>query len=44
MIHTAVIECAVHIAGARGPLPVSRERAVAALTEIIYRALFGIDE
>lgn len=44
MIHTAVIECAVHVSGARGPLPVTRERAVTALTEIIYRALFGIDE
>ncbi len=44
MIHTAVVECAIHIAGARGPLPVSRERAVGALTEIIYRSLFGIED
>jgi AcrR family transcriptional regulator len=44
IVHTAVIECAIHIAGSRGPIPVSRERAVGALTEIIYRALFGIEE
>lgn len=44
MIHTAVVECAIHIGGSRGPLPVSRERAIAALTEIICRSLFGLDD
>jgi AcrR family transcriptional regulator len=43
MIHTAVIECALRIAGAHGQPPVPRERAVAALTELVYRALFGIE-
>jgi len=43
MIYTAVVECALRIAGAHGDPPVPRERAVAALTELVYRALFGIE-
>ncbi|HLU65644.1 MAG TPA: helix-turn-helix domain-containing protein [Kofleriaceae bacterium] len=41
IIYTAVLECAVAIAGARGTLPVAHERALAALTELVYRAIFG---
>ena len=44
MIHTAVLECAIVISGARGPLPVSRERAMAALSTMVYRAVFGHEE
>ena len=43
MIHTAAVECALRIAGAHGAPPVPRDRAVAALTELVYRALFGIE-
>lgn len=44
IVHTAVIGCAYHIAGVTsGPPPVSRERAFAALTELVTRALFGIE-
>jgi len=41
VIHTAVVECAVKVAGFRGRPPLSRERAQAALTDMVYRALFG---
>jgi AcrR family transcriptional regulator len=41
VIYTAVVECAIHIAGFRGPAPLERERALAALTEMVYRAMFG---
>lgn len=44
VIHTAVVECAHHIVGAHGELPVSRERSLAALTDLVYRSLFGIDD
>ncbi len=43
IVHTAVVECAMHMAGARGPNPVAQERATVALVELIYRALFGIE-
>lgn len=43
LIQTAVVECALHICGTRGPMPVSRERSLAALTEVVYRTLFGIE-
>jgi AcrR family transcriptional regulator len=39
IIHTAVVECAIAISGARGAVPVSRERALAALTEVVCRAV-----
>lgn len=41
IIYTAVLECALAISGARGAIPVSRERALGALTEMVYRAIFG---
>ena len=40
VVHTAVVECAHQMAGLRGPVPVSAERAVAALTELVLRTLF----
>ena len=40
VIHTAVVECAITIAGGRGPVPVSRDRAVAGLGAMIDRFLF----
>lgn len=43
VIYTAVIECANHIAGVMGCAPVSRQRAFAALSDVVARALFGID-
>ncbi len=44
IIHTAVVECAISISGARGAPPVSRERALRAVTEMVYRAVFGFEE
>jgi AcrR family transcriptional regulator len=44
ILHTSVVECAMHMAGARGPSPVSRERGRAALVDVISRALFGIED
>jgi len=41
VIHITAVECAIRIAGERGALPVSRERAKAALTQVIDRAVFG---
>jgi AcrR family transcriptional regulator len=41
IIYTTVLECAVHIAGAHGAPLVPRERALAALSESVIRALFG---
>jgi len=43
VVHTAVIECSLYIAGLRGNPPDDEERAVAALTEMVFRALFGIE-
>lgn len=43
VIQTSVVECAVAISGARGESPVERDRAIAALTEMIFRAMFGIE-
>lgn len=43
VIQISVVESALHICGARGPQPVSRERSLSALTELVYRALFGIE-
>ena len=44
IIHTAVVECAISISGTRGAPPVSRERALRAVTEMVYRAVFGSEE
>lgn len=41
VVYTAVLECAVHLTGARGAPPISQERGREALAELIYRALFG---
>jgi AcrR family transcriptional regulator len=41
VLYTSVLECAMAISGARGSVPVPRERALAALSEMLYRALFG---
>jgi len=41
VIHTAVVECAIHIAGFRGRNTLPRDRALHALTDMIYRALFA---
>ena len=43
VIHTAVVECAHSIAGISGRIPVSRGRALTALTELVVRALYGIE-
>ena len=43
VIHSAVVECAMSIAGIKGESPVSRDRAVAALTELVLRSLYGIE-
>jgi len=40
VIQTSVLETALAIAGQRGPIPVSRERSLAALSDLLYRALF----
>jgi AcrR family transcriptional regulator len=44
IIQTAVVECAISISGARGAPPVSRERSLRAVTEMVYRAVFGSEE
>jgi AcrR family transcriptional regulator len=44
IVHAAVLECAIVISGARGPLPVSRDRAMAALSSMVYRCVFGHEE
>jgi AcrR family transcriptional regulator len=44
IVHAAVLECAIVISGARGPLPVSRERGMAALSSMVYRCVFGHEE
>jgi len=44
IIQTAAVECAISISGARGAPPVSRERALAAVTEMVYRAVFAFEE
>jgi AcrR family transcriptional regulator len=44
IVYTAVMGCAYHIAGVTSePTPVARERAFDALTELVTRALFGIE-
>jgi AcrR family transcriptional regulator len=43
IIYTAVVECANHIAGIKGSAPVSRQRAFTALSDMVTRALFGIN-
>lgn len=40
IIQTSVVESAIAIAGSRGPVDVSRERSLRALTELVFRALF----
>lgn len=44
MIHASVVECSNVIAGNRGPMSISRERGLDALTDLVYRALFGTAE
>ena len=43
IIHVAVVECANAIGGGRGAAPVPRDRALAALTEMVCRAV-GLGE
>lgn len=43
IIHVAVVECAIAIGGGRGAAPVARDRALAALTELVCRAV-GLGE
>lgn len=43
IIHVAVVECAIAIGGGRGAAPVPRDRALAALTELVCRAV-GLGE
>jgi AcrR family transcriptional regulator len=44
IIQTAVVECAISISGARGAPPVSRERSLRAVTEMVHRTVFGSDK
>ncbi len=44
MLHTALVECALYLAGIRGTQAISRERGMAALSEIVSHALFGLEE
>lgn len=43
VIHVAAVECASVIGGIRGPVPVEPARAKAALSSLLYRALFGLE-
>ncbi len=43
IIQTAAVECAISFSGTRGAPPVSRERALRAVTDMVYRAVFGGD-
>ncbi|RMH45191.1 MAG: TetR/AcrR family transcriptional regulator [Deltaproteobacteria bacterium] len=43
VVHTAVVENAVRIAGLRGDTGISRERALAALGALVRRTVFGSD-
>ena len=43
VVQAAVMETAKHIAGHRGEPPMPRERAMNALTQLVYRAIFGQD-
>lgn len=42
IIHAAAVETANSIVGVAGASPLDRERAQNALTEVVYRALFGV--
>lgn len=44
VVLVAAGECASVIAGIRGPLPIDTARSKAALSSLIHRALFGIEE
>ncbi len=44
VVQVAAVECASVIAGVRGPQPVDTKRSKAALSSLIYRALFGIED
>jgi AcrR family transcriptional regulator len=44
VIHIASVECANLLAGVRGEPPVSIERAKVALTAMIHRTLFGLED
>lgn len=44
IVQTAVVECAVSLAGVRGEPPVERERAFASLSDMVYRTFFGFDD
>ncbi len=41
IVHVAAVECSLVIAGIRGPVAISEERAKAALASLLTRALFG---
>lgn len=41
VIHTAVVGSAAAVSGAHGPPPVDRDRAISALTDLIYRTCFS---
>jgi AcrR family transcriptional regulator len=43
VVQTAAVECAIAIGGARGELPIGRDRAMRALGELVFRAFFGIE-
>lgn len=42
VIHAGVIESALAISGARGEQPIARERGLRAISEMVYRTLFGL--
>ncbi len=41
MLHISLTQCALHLAGVRGSQPISRQRGIDALGEIVDQALFG---
>jgi AcrR family transcriptional regulator len=43
VLHVAAVECASVIGGIRGSIPVDAARAKAALSSLLYRALFGLE-
>lgn len=44
VVHVAAVECASVIGGLRGTIPVEAARAKAALSSMLYRALFGLED
>lgn len=43
ILHAAVVECALHLAGVRGGATIGRERGIAAMTDLVFRGLFGLE-